>query len=529
MSFADEYYLYAISCLRYAFYTECIKWCDQITSTIESVPSGQVNLIRGKAYAHIHQRQSWCVAKKGMLDVAVPWKVGDFVDHCASNAKKAIRDLGIALDEGVLDEGGSYLLDMAMINHVLIKKQLKDCQRCLLCRRKGVKLKESHTIPKFIYKEMSKQTREGSTQNGVEDNDVELYFNSTSGKFKLNSSNTAMKYTLLCERCEQCLSHNGENQFQKEFMPTIYSGSDETQNIVYDSNTFTFCLGILFRSFVNNTLFFYLANVDEIYQIFVACRQYLIKLSAKITEKKEIPNPPSVDQMRQISLPDTYLIINPSKLHISNRSVLFLGGFMAFGTATMFLITPLNRESKTHLCHGIVVHMAVCNIVVPLSPARTAPLDDSYRIHPHGGVYPVLPEIRRWSATPSGIYEAIVTNAINGIRQYRQVLSGMKTTKGDSRKADTLINTIESAYKLNSLEQGAIDVTSLGSMTVTTEEAELISLFASKSNDTAHFIELLPEGFSVRLIPPNIILKEGYMLLYHIHDNDTNATYFFYS
>ena len=480
-----------------------------------------MKLVRGKAYAHMHQRQMWHILKKRLLDVAVPWKTGDFVYRCDSNAKKAIGDLGYALDQGVLDKDGSYLLDMAMINHVLIKKRLDDCHRCLLCRRRGVKLLKSHTIPKFILQKLTKETNESLKKLGIKA-DGGLFHN-ISGHLKLNSSKKATTHTLLCERCEQCLSQNGEKQFQDEFIPRIYCDSDEVQNISYDNNAYSFCLGILFRSFVNNT-FIYCANADEIYSVFVACRQHLIQLPAKITEKKEIPNPPPVVGMGRMPLPDAYVIINPSQLHIHNANILFLAGFMVSGASTWYLMTPLNREPQTHLCHAAVVHMAVCNVIVPFTPAQRAPMDDCYRIHPQGGVYPVLPEIKRWSATPPGVYKAIIYSSIFGMRQYQQVRSGLKTTKGDSKKADTFVKNFEQAYNFPLFEQGPIDVTSLQSMSIPPEEAELISSYVSKSNVQ---VELLPEDFTVVRTPPTLVLKEGYMLLYHIHDNDTNITYFF--
>ena len=516
----DECYLYAYTCLQYAFYTECIDWCDGIISNVKGMPHSLVNLVRGKAYAHIHKRQMWHILKNEMLDVAVPWKSGDFVDRCASNAKKVIGDLGFALDQGVLDEDGSYLLDMAMLNHVLIKKKLKDFQRCLLCRRKGVKLKESHTIPKFLLKDMSNRI----SKSLKDDLDNTCFFNRTKGKFKADTPNTSMKYTMLCERCEQCLSQNGEDQFRKEFLPLIYSDSEEVQTVKYDSTIYSFCLGILFRSFANDASLHF-ANADEIYSLLVACRQHLIHLPTKVTEKKEIPNPPPVDGIRPIPLPATYLIINPFKLHTLNFNLGFLASMMTYGFGTSYLTTCLNKEPKTHLCHAVMVHMGVCNIVVPFSPAKNALLDESYRIHPQEGVYPILPDMSRWKTTPPGVFKMIVDNSILSARQYQQVLSGMKTTKRDSRKAETFIQGLEKASNILSLEHRPIDVASLKSMPIPLEEVDLISSFVSRSDVVQ--VELLPEGFHMSYNPPKLTLKEGYMLLYHIRDNDTNMTFFF--
>ena len=525
---ADECYLYAFNCLQYAFYAECIKWCDQMISKVKDVPHTHslVRLIRGKAYAHMHQRQMWNVFKNRMLDVLI---AGNFVDRCASNAKKAIGDLGFALDQGVLDENGSYLLDIVMIDYVMIKRQLKDCQRCLLCRRRGVKLLHSHTIPMFMFKKLMNEYSKRLKEQGIELDELGII--PSVGKFKFHSPKAALKCDLLCGKCEQRLSQNGEDQFQKEFIPHIYSTSDEIQEVRYDSNAYSFCLGVLFRSFVNNT-FFQFSNADEIYLLLVACRQHLIKLPAKFVEK-EIPYPPSIDGVRQMSLPDAYLVINPSVLHVPHSSVLFLSGCMAFGVCTWFLITPLsvplNRKPKVGAtCHGLVVHMGVCNIVVPFSPARKAPLDDCYRIHPQGGVYPILPEIKRWNATPSGIYQAIVYSSIISMRQYQQLLSGMKTTQGDSQKADSVARANERICNSLSLEQGPFDMSSLESMQVTPEEAKLVSSYYLSNDNKLIQVEILPEDFTVTVVktPPKLILRKGYTLLYHIYDHDTNTTYF---
>lgn len=515
----SQAYLYAFNCLQYAFYSECIDCCDRIITNIKDEPLHDVNLIRGKAYAHIHRRQMWYVIQNRLLDVTVPWKKGDFVDTCAVNAKNAVRDLGIALDQGLLDQDGSFLFDMAMLNHVLIKKQLEDCNRCLLCRRRGVKLKNSHTVPKFLLKELNTQTSKHLKELGLEIDGWELFHN-VSGKFKADTANTCMVYTLLCERCEQCLSQNGEDQFHKKILPLMYTESDDVQIVNYDNTLYSFCLGVLFRSFAN-TPFVYFVNADEIYSLLVACRQHLIHLPAKISQKKIIPHPPSVKGLGQMVSPDIYLIMNPSKLHVANSNIIPLAAFMTNGAAALFLKRPLNKEPRTELCHAVVVHMGICNIIVPFSPAQNALLDEAYHIYPQGGVYPILPEISRWKATPPGVFQAFCDFAVNFLKQSQQVISGMKTTKSDSRKADSLLEIIEQSS--NFLQTGPADIPTLKSMPIPPEEIELVSMFASKSPLP---VQLLPEGMYITYNPPKLTLQEGYILLCHIHDKDQNQTFF---
>ena len=75
----------------------------------------------------------------------------------------------------------------------------------------------------------------------------------------------------------------------------------------------------------------------------------------------------------------------------------------------------------------------------------------------------------------------------------QQILSGMKSTKGDSRKAETFIQGLEKASNILSLENRPIDVASLKSMPIPLEEVDLISSFVSRSDVVQ--VELLPEGF----------------------------------
>ena len=65
------------------------------------------------------------------------------------NVRKVILTLGILLDENAIDEEGSRVLDLAMIEYIRTTNNLNTCKRCLLCRSKGP-LKSSHVIPYFI-------------------------------------------------------------------------------------------------------------------------------------------------------------------------------------------------------------------------------------------------------------------------------------------------------------------------------------------------------------------------------------------
>ena len=515
-----EHYHYACTCLHYGRYIECIEQCDHIKTTATSSLHGMVRLLRGKCFAHFHQKQFWHIVKQGGLDVAVPLKGGNLVDQCANSAKAAVKDLGFALDYGVLDEEGSYLMDNVMLHYAHIKNQLRDCNRCLLCRRRGVKLKDSHTCPKFVLKEANKKNTEVLQKLGIAES-IDTHFHSIGGRFAAYTPKTAT-CAMLCGRCEQVLSQNGEDQFQKHIMPLLYSANGETQTVKYDSTLFSFCLGIVFRFFVQSNFIIY-QNASEIYSLLVACRHHLLSLPVKYSEA-EVLNPPPVATSTPMSPVEVFLFPSPCLLHVTNSHLLLLVVSMTSTYGACYLTTPLNTEPKTEVnfCHALVVRLLNCSIVVPFSPAQGGALDENCRINPHGGEYQILPDIRRWETLPSGLLEVFVLFANVNEKQYQQVLSGMKTTKKDSKKADAYIDAFTSLHKLYAAQQQPINASSL--KLLPPKEHKLISMFLSKSLTQ---VVMLPEGFDIRNPPPRVILKESYKLLYHIHNEEENATFFF--
>ena len=520
-----EFYLYTYTCLQYGYYEECIDLCNHITAHAKSIKHGRafVAMMKGKAHMQICTCQLHEVMHQGRLETAVPWMAGDFVDQCATNAKEAVKALGFALDQGLLDEEGSRLLDTAMLVYLKIKKKIdpKDFKRCLLCRRRGVKLKGSHTIPKFLAKKILNIGKEGLKKMNIEEFAGENLLYSGSGKFSAHTHKNILTYTLLCARCEQCLTQNGEDQFCKEFMSKIYSESEEVELIKYDRNLYSFCLGVLFRSYANH-MFHVFPNANELYSIFVACRQHLLSLSVTCTEEKKISDPPPIVDTLVVEPPDTYLILSPFQVHVANASIIPLAASLSSFCGIWYLTTPLDMEPETELCHAIIVRAGLCNLVIPLSAAQGATLDQSLLVYPQGGKYPILPDIERWSAIPHGLYETFITFAVLFMKQYEQVLYGMKTTQGDSRKADTYIRVMEGTFNMPSIEHGPINPKSLKYLPQ--GEAKLISMYFSNS---LFKVNLVPKGpFYLNPFPQQLILGEGHKLLYHIHIKE-EATFFF--
>jgi len=148
-----------------------------------------------------------------------------------------------------------------------------------------------------------------------------------------------------------------------------------------------------------------------------------------------------------------------------------------------------------------------------------------FRINPSGGDYQVLPDISRWETIPTGLLQVFVDFALSLAKQYQQVQSGLKTTKKDSKKADAFIDSFLSLQNVVGFSEQPITASSLQSI----PQKELITAFLSKK---LLQVKMLPEGFDLRdyhAPPPQVILKEGYTLHYHIHDEQQGATFFFAS
>ena len=303
-------------------------------------------------------------------------------------------------------------------------------------------------------------------------------------------------------------------------MPIFDSANDEMQTAKYDSTLYSFCLGVVFRFFVHNVFTIY-CNAREIYSLLVACRHHLLSLPVKYSET-ESPNPPPVATAVPTTPFEVFLFPSPLKLHLENSQLIPLASSMTGNYSAWYLTSPLSTEPETKaaFCHAVVVRLLFFSIVIPFSPAKAGGLmlDENSRVNPHGGDYQVLPDIRRWEVMPSGLLQVFMWFAHAFEKQLQQISSGLKTTKKDSKKANALFDSL--TLLTNTLQQ-PIDANSL--QLLPPKEKELISMFLSKSLVP---VKMLPECFDIRTSPPEVILKEGYKLLYHIHCEEENATFF---
>ncbi len=245
---------YANGCLEFKNYFESIEVCETIMKTTENSSSDiieQAKITKGKARFYSYKRKLHYLLLNPNMRVTKEGRL--ILDECFNNMKEAIILLGNGLDLLKLDEEGAKLFDWAMIDCLSTTNQLNLCKRCLLCRQKK-ELRRSHVWPKFFFETQNKDFVFGLD------------------KYQLKSAGQC-HYWMLCARCEQILSQNGESDFKTEF-PT----SGEVTNSPW---LFSFCAGVIFRTLSIVIQFPLHFNDSEIHKIFLHCRKHLLSLPVK--------------------------------------------------------------------------------------------------------------------------------------------------------------------------------------------------------------------------------------------------------
>ena len=285
---------YAEGCLEFKNFLECISVCDNILTNSEHKEDPifiQSKVLKGKAAFFCYKRKLQYLLMNPNLRLT---KEGRFVmDEILSAMKESISLLGEGLDQNSLDEEGSRLLDWAMIDCLSVLNQLNKCRRCLMCREKG-DLKKSHIIPEFIMKTL---------QGGENEHDIVFGLD----KHKLKSAGGCYYY-MLCERCEELLCQNGENDFKVKF--------PSSGEIEFSSWLFSFCAGLIIRNMSATLQFPMHFNDEQMYQILLHCRKHLLELPVKFGGKLSSPSELIQRQLEDLSARvkgslDIYLFMSP--------------------------------------------------------------------------------------------------------------------------------------------------------------------------------------------------------------------------
>ena len=340
----------------------------------------QTKIIKGKASFYAYKRKLMTIHMNSNIR-DIPKEGYTILKECFHFMKETIAILGSALDQDMLDEEGSKLLDWAMIDCLSVADQLGHYQRCLLCRRKK-SLKNSHIWPKFIAKSMSE----------------EQIFIFGHNKHILKSAGNCT-YQMLCQDCEGLICQNGEDDFQAKFQPAL-------GNVTYSSWLFSFCTGVIFRCLSTIVTFPQHFNDDEVYKLLLQCRKHLLSKKVKINNKQIYVNEHESRRLENLDgQPDIFLFMSPQ------NPVQKYGG--PYPKAVVALSRDKQLDKIRSHFNGFVHFILLCcePITLVVNFGQSLPLDMKGSIHlvPSESVqkYTVPSEEERVSLLPVGVWAMI--------------------------------------------------------------------------------------------------------------------------
>jgi hypothetical protein len=361
-----------------------------------------------KSVFHIYRRQAFQLQQiEFTQNVRSGKKFQVLHQECHKNARKVINLLCTALDGGFIDDEGSQMLDIAMIDYSRETNKLNECNRCLLCL-KTAELRRSHIFPRGILERFSTgMTIPEKTKKNI-----------THFRRGRLTSPKALSTFLLCQNCENILSQNGESHFSSKFLEKLYNPSDplspSSERIIsYEGWLYHFCVGLIFRGLGQFFPHGY-SNTSEIYSMFVQSRKYLLgTTSAKPT------------------LPLIAILINPNEIAPgSSKSV---AGFMNFS-----LNYPLQELSSSLPLDGRVpstpekiyyflVHFGIINVIAMVDPSQEVHVASEYIIQPGGGILHIPKCEDRNAIIPKGLWTTFEQTAVEVETEHVQMsLSRLK-------------------------------------------------------------------------------------------------------
>jgi len=218
-------------------------------------------------------------------------------------------------------------------------------------------------------------------------------------------------YWMLCGKCEQRLSQNGEDTFFTEIFDLICSKDDNVdRNILYGCWLYDFAIGLFFRSFI-----FFDLEIEENYQVFLHCRNHLLSLPVKYgncgeNSQRTLNNAQQFHDANQVgNLHSIFILVNPTTLDFDHpRKAMLFRALMDAGSAKM---SPFYLSSGEHDCSGqyhfIVVRLRNFNFLMQLSGSMDYSPPLTSIINPSGGQLFVPCEKSRWDYIPDGLWAAI--------------------------------------------------------------------------------------------------------------------------
>ena len=443
-----------------------------------------MNLLLAKSLYHVYRRQAFNLEElKNTHKLQAGKKYSSLSQTCYDNARKVIDILTSFLDAGLLDEEGSKMLDLAMIDYSRETNKLNECSRCLMCRKKA-KLCRSHVFPRNILEKFcSSLSRPGSKKNMT-----------SFRQGKLESAKTFTTF-LFCLECEAILNRGGEEAFSNNFLDTIYDKSDPSSprsdhHIHYGSWLYNFCAGLMFRGIGQYFPHGY-SNTQEIYEILLRCRNYL--LCALDDEAK---------------LPSIAVVLNPTSVQLSSDAKKS-PGFM-----NLALNYPLDETSSALPLDGIVpttadrvyyflIHFGIINVILFVEPSQKRHLPENATVSPEGGVLHVLEDEKRADTIPKGLWKFFEQTAVALETEHVEMSLSRLKWQEDNVLIEPTEERVELFGVMPSFDK---DAETFGGII---EPASIVSVEKT--------VDFLPPGFQInhRDQLTSVILPDGHKLILH--------------
>ena len=503
-------------CYKFNLHDKCLKLC-----TTTNLPvSDKLYLYMGKALFHLYRKEQeylWRHSKtlnQRDLDKKK--------SSCYDKTKECIKLLGTVLDQNCTDQEYSKMLDMAMLDYIREVNKLNNLKRCMLCREKR-SLMRSHLWPRSFLRRYS--------YSRVQDISSRMFISFSSTRPREKSPGE-LTYWMLCGKCEQRISQNGEDKFGSEIYDIIASSPDKDISIAYGPWLYNFSIGLVFRTF----LFFSVGSM-EYYSIFQQCREHILKLPVKY--QTDSNHKSGNDAMNVNTLPETIssihsdanlsasggkqvteidipvvILINPTKLNVNHpRKSMLIGALLDAGSALMsghYLTTGELDLSGKH--HFIVVRLGNLSILLPLKA-----LGDVIEYHPpegcliklQGGNLVIPAESKRWDLIPDGLWVAMDVTA-KSIEEtslhhyaYKSKTGHWKSLTAEEQELPC--TSIESASKERVLHKSLKEASN-------SPESSFVSRFLNTSYPSLSF---LPD--EIKLFQKHEDTKKGYLQLPNSH------------
>ena len=489
---------YVLACYQCSKHDEAITWCNYLLETIEASNSLLISVksCMGKALAQKYLSKQmhrlfgsgdWALL--GYDDNAGTFKSimermlhefhlekNELVKHISladlinwedllSLGLRAINLLGEVLDSNELDEEGSELLDLLLIDYSKEAGKLNKCKRCLLCRVTGdlapIRLQQLPSDDSSV--------SDHSSSAPMFDQNTFIF---QSYMYMAGSQIACM----FCYECQSLLS-----QYCHSVQHFLVEASDPVKEkpFKYDNSVYT-CLVAHVAQNLPLTFCNFASNWKAIHAVFVACREILLS-----------PNE------GRVLIPKLYFLLNPFFLYTFNKHSTDMHQLYPESRNVCALVANQQRVlngADTHECTSFLFHTGAWNIVLNFDSDNELPPE--YLINPSGGTYPILSLKRRWEALPHCILQ--VFHHLIQADKHRGAFQSLLKSEG-------LVLSRPSGSRL-----------------------PLFSYSAKFLLPCHHVISFLPRQFCIQLDSENhikgISVPEGHTILGHTFDRDKDFT-----